>query len=94
MLKLILKSKKEQEILLYEESYNDSRVSRTITLRGSENLGSIIESLTEDELSEAHITGVFGDVALPKLRVASGYRVISDESAPNASIHLEEVDSE
>lgn len=94
MLKLILKSKTEQEILLYEEAYNDSVITRTITLRGTENLANVVEMLTEDELSEAHVTGVFGDITLPPLKVGSGYRVISDESAPNASIHLIEVTTE
>ena len=91
-MKLVTKSGTEYSVISYEESYSETNVNRTVTFSSNVNLASAIQDLTEDELSEARIEHPTTTVELPPVKIETGYRYISADSAPMSSISLVEVE--
>lgn len=91
-MKFVTKGGTEYKITLYEESYNEVDVQRTVTFDSSVDLPLTIAALTEDELSDAQIVHATTTVDLPPLVVESGYRAISVDSIPMSSVCFREVE--
>lgn len=90
-MKLVTKSGTEYSIISYEENYSETNVNRTVTFSSNVDIASVIQALTEDELSEARIEHPTTTVKLPPVKIETGYRYISADAAPMSSISLVEV---
>ena len=90
-MKLVTKNNIEYKIVSYEENYNEHIVQRTITFDATVDISAAIAALTEDELSEARIEHPTTTVELPPVKIETGYRYISADSAPMSSVSLVEV---